>query len=125
VITRLFSILDAETQVYYLVNQIEDVDREICEKIGLRPGFKIVNRFSGRYVDGFAGYRFVPGSSESIETQSKGFDLDGTATAFGHAPAQNSPTLATAYTERLHESLIDRLFSVSPAHQSPRRLSGP
>lgn len=83
-ITKIFKILDTDTVAYYLVNQLEEVDKQACNRIGIAPGFKIVSRFGGRKVETFAGYRFLPDSGyESIKSQSSGFDLDGTATAFG------------------------------------------
>lgn len=82
-IIRVFEVLDTATRMHMMVVQFEEVDKKICDKIGIAPGFKIVNRLSGRSVDCFAGYKFVPGDTYySPEAQSKSFDPDGTVNAF-------------------------------------------
>ncbi|MEL7981531.1 hypothetical protein AAG584_15900 [Vreelandella titanicae] len=70
--------------MFFLVTIFEDIDSEYCKKMNISPGFKVVNRIAGRYVDGFAGYRFWPNTyDEDIESQSRKIDVDGTATTFG------------------------------------------
>lgn len=81
-ITRIITVTDDATIMYFLVTVFEEIDKPLCEKIGISPGFKIVNRLAGRVVDTFAGYRFDP-DGESIESQSREYDIDGTSTAFG------------------------------------------
>lgn len=83
-ITRIFHVTDVYTSMYVLVTVFEEIDKSICKKIGISPGFKIINRMSGRVVDNSAGYRFDPNSSdESIEDQSRKYAIDGTSSAFG------------------------------------------
>lgn len=81
-ITRIFKVTDTGTLMYFLVTVFEDADKPLCDKIGISPGFRIVNRMAGRVVDTFAGYRFDP-DGEGIEGQSRKYDPDGTSTAFG------------------------------------------
>ena len=83
-ITRIVKVKDYLTCMYFLVTQFEEVDKTECEKIGIAPGFKIINRISGRVVDTFAGYEFDPERyDESIAEQSKKYVPDGTSHAFG------------------------------------------
>lgn len=83
-ISRIFNVTDAYTSMYFLVTVFEEVDQSICKKIGIAPGFKIINRMSGRVVDSCAGYEFDPDSYyESITYQSRKYVNDGTSNAFG------------------------------------------
>ena len=83
-ITRIFHVTDEFTSMYFLVTVFEEIDKSICKKIGISPGFKIINRLSGRVVDSCAGYRFNPDFyDESIEDQSRKYISDGTSNAFG------------------------------------------
>lgn len=83
-ITRIFHVTDEYTSMYFLVTVFEEIDKSICKKIGISPGFKIINRLSGRVVDSCAGYRFNPDHyDESIESQSRKYISDGTSNAFG------------------------------------------
>jgi len=83
-ITRIFRVTDTGTLMHFLVTIFEQVDQSICNKIGISPGFKIINRMAGRVVDTFAGYRFAPDSyDESIGDQSRKYVTDGTSNAFG------------------------------------------
>jgi hypothetical protein len=83
-ISRVFAVHDTGTLEYFLVTVFEEVDRVICDKIGISPDFKIINRLSGRVVDSSAGYRFDPEDlDESIAGQSRKFIPDGTCNAFG------------------------------------------
>lgn len=83
-ITKIFKVKDYATLIHYLVVQFEENDHEICKEIGIIPGFKIVNRMSGRVVDTFSGYNFDPESDcYSLESQSRKFYSEGTSNAFG------------------------------------------
>lgn len=83
-ITRIFHVTDEYTSMYFLVTVFEEVDKAICKEIGISPGFKIINRMSGRVVDSCAGYRFDPDSYDgSSEEQSRKYVNDGTSNAFG------------------------------------------
>ena len=83
-ITRIFHVTDEYTSMYFLVTVFEEVDKSICKEIGISPGFKIINRMSGRVVDSCAGYKFNPNfCNESIEDQSRKYVSDGTSNAFG------------------------------------------
>ena len=83
-ITRIFHVTDEGTLMYFLVTMFEEIDKSICKEIGISPGFKIINRMSGRVVDSSAGYKFNPDSYDgSIEDQSRKYVTDGTSNAFG------------------------------------------
>jgi len=83
-ITRIFHVTDAITSEYFLVTLFEEVDLPVCQHMGISPGFKIINRISGRVVESCAGYRFDPESyCESMIEQSRKFIQDGTADTFG------------------------------------------
>ena len=83
-ISRIVEVLDSGTRMFFLITVFEDIDAKYCEKMNISPGFKVVNRISGRYVDCFAGYRFWPNTyDEDIESQSRKINVDGTATTFG------------------------------------------
>jgi len=82
-ITKIFRVLDFATQMYFLVIEFEEADKELCDLLSISPGFKIVNRISGSYVDSYAGYRFNPNIlSDSIEGRSRKYCIDGTSNAF-------------------------------------------
>jgi len=82
-VTRIFEVLDEWTKMFIMVVQFEEVDKELCQKIGIAPRFKIVSRISGRVVDCFAGYEFDPNDYYyKPENQTKNFVTDGTINAF-------------------------------------------
>jgi len=83
-ITRVFEISDTATKEFYMVVQFEEIDKELCDKLFISPGFKIVSRIKGRKVETFAGYRFNPENSyENIEHQTSSLQVDGTIQSFG------------------------------------------
>lgn len=83
-ITRIFEISDTHTKEFYLVIQFEDIDKALCTRLHISPGFKIVNRINGRQVQTFAGYKFNPiDPYENIECQSSKLQVDGTIQSFG------------------------------------------
>lgn len=82
-ITKVFEVLDEWTRMFIMVVQFEEVDKDLCHKIGIAPGFKIINRLRGRVVDCFAGYEFDPNDFYyKPESQAKQFVSDGTINAF-------------------------------------------
>ncbi len=83
-ITRVFEISDTYTKDFYLVVQFEEIDKDLCKKLLIAPGFKIINRIVGRRVESFAGYSFNPEDPyENIENQSSKVQIDGTIQSFG------------------------------------------
>lgn len=57
---KLFTILDDSTEIYCHITQFEEIDVEACKKIGINPGYTIINSFYGSYVSTIAGYGYNP-----------------------------------------------------------------
>jgi len=79
---RLIKIHDDYTEMYCHITQFEDIDKEICSKIGISPGYTIINSFPASYVSTVAGYGFHPGYFENRVIEEK---YEGTFKAIGTA----------------------------------------
>ena len=79
---RIFEIHDTGTEMYCMVTQFEEIDKEICDKIGIPTNYKIINVFGGgASVCTFAGYNFNPDFFENkIFTE----EYEGTYKAIGN-----------------------------------------
>ncbi len=81
--TKIVKVLDDYTEIFYLITQFEEIDIGLCKRIGVNPGFKIVNQLKGKYVGTFSGYSFIPDTYQDIKYQTHSLDIHGTINAFG------------------------------------------
>ncbi len=78
---RLLKIKDSGTELYCIVNQFEEIDKEKCNKIGIPTNYRIINVFNGTRVCTFAGYNFNP---EYFENRVFEESYEGTFKAIGN-----------------------------------------
>lgn len=78
---RLIKIKDSVTQLYCIVNQFEEIDKEKCDEIGIPTNYRIINVFNTSNVCTFAGYNF---NSEYFENKVYSEKYEGTFKAIGN-----------------------------------------
>lgn len=76
--TKFLKVLDAGTEMYFLILQFEDADRPFCERAGFDPGLKVALQFRGRMVTCFAGYDLRDYAGNTVDDLSHKMPVDGT-----------------------------------------------